>query len=161
LEQYPDEAWKTNVVGTAHVLAAARRHGVERLVNISTDKAADPVSALGRSKRIGERLVADAVDTVGPYLSVRFGNVLGRGGSVLPTFGEQLAAGGPLTVTHPEVTRFFMTIPEAVALVLEAGAIGRPGEVLVLDMGEPVRIRTVADQLMALAGKSVPVVYTG
>lgn len=161
LEQYPDEAWKTNVLGTAHVLEAAERSGVTRLVNVSTDKAADPTSVLGRSKRIGERLVAGASPRGATYLSVRFGNVLGSRGSVLTTFCEQLAAGGPMTVTHPEVSRFFMTIPEAVALVIQAGAIGRPGEALVLDMGEPVRIRTVAEQLMALAGKTVPVIYTG
>ncbi|MGH3764950.1 MAG: polysaccharide biosynthesis protein [Pseudonocardiaceae bacterium] len=162
LEQYPVEAWKTNVLGTLHVLAAAQAAGVSRFVNISTDKAANPTSMLGRSKRIGERLVADAADSApGTFLSVRFGNVLGSRGSVLTTFAEQLARGGPITVTHPDVTRFFMTIPEAVQLVIQAAAIGAPGEVLVLDMGAPVSIVDVARQLMALAGKSARIVYTG
>lgn len=162
LEQYPAEAWKTNVLGTWNVLAAARDAGVAKVVNISTDKAANPSSVLGRSKRIGERLVADAADHApGIFLSVRFGNVLGSRGSVLTTFAEQLAQGGPITVTHPDVTRFFMTISEAVQLVIQAAAIGSPGEVLVLDMGEPVRIDDVARQLMELAGTSAQIVYTG
>ncbi len=162
LEQYPVEAWKTNVVGTQVVLDAARAAGVDKFVNISTDKAANPCSVLGRSKRIGERLVAEAADVTGlPYLSVRFGNVLASRGSVLTTFAEQLAAGGPITVTHPEVTRYFMTIPEAVQLVIQAAAVGRPGETLVLDMGEPVRILDVAHQLMEIAGQGVDIVYTG
>ena len=162
LEQYPDEAWKTNVVGTQVVIDAARAAGVEKVVNISTDKAANPTSVLGRSKRIGERLVADAAEVSGlPYLSVRFGNVLASRGSVLTTFAEQLATGGPITVTHPEVTRYFMTIPEAVQLVIQAAAVGSPGETLVLDMGEPVRILDVAHQLMEIAGQGVEVVFTG
>ena len=162
LEQYPEEAWKTNVLGTQNVLAAARLAEVDRFVNISTDKAANPISVLGLSKRVGERLVAHAAKTTaGAFLSVRFGNVLGSRGSVLTTFAEQLSAGIPITVTDPEVTRYFMTIPEAVQLVLYAAAVGCPGEVLVLDMGEPVRIADVAHQLMALAGSSVEIVYTG
>lgn len=162
LEQYPDEAWKTNVVGTQNVLDAARLVGVEKFVNISTDKAANPISVLGRSKRIGEKLVSDmAMRSRGTYLSVRFGNVLGSRGSVLTTFTEQLANGSPITVTDPDVTRFFMTIPEAVQLVIYAAAIGRPGEALVLDMGEPVRIADVARQLMDIAGRSVEIIYTG
>ncbi|GAA1255209.1 nucleoside-diphosphate sugar epimerase/dehydratase [Pseudonocardia aurantiaca] len=162
LEQYPEEAWKSNVVGTRTVLEAARLADVERFVNISTDKAANPISVLGRSKRIGERLVAHvAAEAEGTLLSVRFGNVLGSRGSVLTTFAEQIAAGIPITVTHPDVTRFFMTIPEAVQLVIYAAAIGRPGEALVLDMGAPVRIADVAHQLMDIAGRNVEVVYTG
>jgi FlaA1/EpsC-like NDP-sugar epimerase len=162
LEQYPEEAWKTNVIGTQNVLEAARAGGSQKFVNISTDKAANPSSVLGRSKRIGERLVADAARcSRGTYLSVRFGNVLGSRGSVLTTFTEQLETGGPITVTHPEVTRFFMTIPEAVQLVVHAAAIGRPGEALVLDMGEQIRIADIAHQLMAMAGRFVCVVYTG
>jgi FlaA1/EpsC-like NDP-sugar epimerase len=162
LEQYPDEAWKTNVVGTQTVLDAARLADVDRFVNISTDKAANPTSVLGRSKRVGERLVAHvASDVQGTFLSVRFGNVLGSRGSVLTTFAEQIAAGAPITVTHPDVTRYFMTIPEAVQLVIYAAAIGGPGEALVLDMGEPVRIADVARQLMEIAGRSTNIVYTG
>ena len=162
LEQYPDEAWKTNVVGTQVVLDAARAVGVATFVNISTDKAANPTSVLGRTKRLGERLVAEAALAHGmPYLSVRFGNVLASRGSVLTTFAEQLASGGPITVTHPEVTRYFMTIPEAVQLVVHASAIGRAGEALVLDMGEPVRILDVAHQLMEISGQGCDVVFTG
>ena len=162
LEQYPEEAWKTNVEGTQNVLDAARAAGVGKFVNISTDKAANPISVLGRSKRIGEMLVADVAGRApGVYLSVRFGNVLGSRGSVLTTFTEQLRSGIPITVTHPDVTRFFMTIPEAVQLVIYAAAIGSPGEVLVLDMGKPVRIVDVARQLMDMAGLHTEIIYTG
>jgi FlaA1/EpsC-like NDP-sugar epimerase len=162
LEQYPNEGWKTNVLGTLNVLEVSSETGVERFVNISTDKAANPVSVLGYTKRIAERLTAGvATDSARPYLSVRFGNVLGSRGSVVVAFAEQIAAGGPVTVTHPEVSRFFMTIPEAVELVIQAAAIGRPGEALVLDMGAPVRIDDVARQLIDLADRQVQVVYTG
>lgn len=163
LEQYPAEAWQTNVIGTKHVLDAAIDAGVQRFVNVSTDKAANPTSVLGLSKRIGERLVAAVADrgVPGDYVSVRFGNVIGSRGSVLTTFAEQIASDQPITITHPDVTRFFMTIPEAVRLVIQAGAIGRPGEVLVLDMGEPVRIVDIARQLTQLAGRSVQITYTG
>ncbi|MGD9991026.1 polysaccharide biosynthesis protein [Pseudonocardia sp.] len=163
LEQYPDEAWKTNVIGTQNVLDAAVHSGVETFVNVSTDKAANPISVLGRSKRFGERLVASVSRSAatGTYLSVRFGNVLGSRGSVLMTFADQIASGRPLTITHPEVTRFFMTIPEAVELVIQAAAIGRQAEALVLDMGDPIRIVDVAHQLMELAGRQTQIVYTG
>jgi len=162
LERHPSEAVKTNIWGTQHVLEAARAHGVLRFVNISTDKAADPISVLGYSKRITERLTASmALDVPGTYLSVRFGNVLGSRGSALTAFRAQIAAGEPVTVTHPDVTRYFMTVQEAVSLVLQAGAIGRPGEVLVLDMGEPVRIADVAQRLIDASGADVRIVYTG
>jgi dTDP-glucose 4,6-dehydratase len=162
LERFPLEGWKTNVVGTANVLACSRRVGVERLVNISTDKAADATSVLGQTKRLAERLTAwHAQDGRLPYVSVRFGNVLGSRGSVLHAFRSQIERGGPVTVTHPEVTRFFMTIPEACELVLQAGAIGRPGDVMVLDMGEPVRILDVARLLIEESGRDIRVVFTG
>ncbi|NIJ13356.1 FlaA1/EpsC-like NDP-sugar epimerase [Saccharomonospora amisosensis] len=162
LERYPEEAWKTNVLGTITLLEAACESGVSKFINVSTDKAANPSSMLGRSKRIGERLVAGtAARCGGTFLSVRFGNVLGSRGSVLTTFAEQLSSGAPLTVTHPDVTRFFMTVPEAVELVIQAAAIGRSGEALVLDMGEPVRIAELAEMLMALSGRQSPIVYTG
>jgi FlaA1/EpsC-like NDP-sugar epimerase len=162
LEQYPDEAWKTNVLGTRNVLQAATAVGVAQFINVSTDKAADPVSVLGRTKRLGEQLTAAyAARNIGAFLSVRFGNVLGSRGSVLATFAAQIAAGGPVTVTHPDVTRYFMTVPEAVQLVIQAGAIGRDGEALVLDMGRPVRIAEVARQLIELSDRTIPVVYTG
>ena len=162
LEMHPGEAVKTNVWGTQNVLTAARQNGVERFVNISTDKAADPISVLGYSKRIAERLTAGtASDSAGTYLSVRFGNVLGSRGSVLTAFHAQIEAGGPVTVTDAEVTRYFMTVQEAVQLVIQAGAVGRDGEALVLDMGEPVRIADVARRLVAEAPRPVEIVYTG
>ncbi|HYO20511.1 MAG TPA: polysaccharide biosynthesis protein, partial [Dermatophilaceae bacterium] len=136
LETYPLEAFKTNVLGTANVLTAAAHAGVGTFVNISTDKAADPTCVLGYSKRIAERLTADFARTQpGRYVSVRFGNVLGSRGSVVHAFTAQIASGGPVTVTHPDVERFFMLIPEACQLVLEAASIGADGEVMVLEMG--------------------------
>lgn len=162
LEQYPSEAWQTNVLGTLNVLRAARAADVETFVNISTDKAANPTSVLGYSKRLGERLTAwFAADTKRTYLSVRFGNVIGSRGSMLPTFKLQIEAGGPLTLTHPDVTRYFMTIPEACQLVLQAGAIGCPGQVLILDMGEPVRIMDVAQRMIAKSGRKISISITG
>jgi FlaA1/EpsC-like NDP-sugar epimerase len=162
LEQYPAEAVKTNVVGTRTVLDAADLVGVQRFVNISTDKAANPTSVLGYSKRVAERLTATrAAGAAGTFLSVRFGNVLGSRGSVLAAFARQIAEGGPLTVTHPEVTRYFMTIEEACQLVIQAAAIGEPGEALVLDMGEPVRITDVARQLIEQSGSPIRIEYTG
>lgn len=162
LEQYPEEAWKTNVLGTLNVLTAARAVGVETFVNISTDKAANPTSVLGHSKRVAEKLTAwAAAESEETYLSVRFGNVIGSRGSMLPTFIAQIEAGGPVTVTDPEVTRFFMTIPEACQLVVQAGAIGRPGEVLILDMGRPVKILDVAERMIAMSGRDIDIVFTG
>lgn len=162
LEQYPDEGWKTNVEGTANVLECASRYGVETFVNISTDKAADPMSVLGKTKRCAEHLTAWYGKTeAGRYISVRFGNVLGSRGSMLQTFTQQIEKGGPVTVTHPDVTRFFMTIPEACELVIQAGGIGDDGEVLVLDMGEPVRILDVAKHLISRSGRKVKIVFTG
>jgi FlaA1/EpsC-like NDP-sugar epimerase len=162
LEQYPDEGWKTNVLGTLNVLRAADAYGCRRFVNISTDKAADPTSVLGQTKRLAEQLTAwYAGRAPGTYLSVRFGNVLGSRGSMLDTFRTQIGAGGPVTVTHPDATRFFMTIPEACELTIQAGAIGEPGEVLVLDMGEPVRILDVAKRLIAKSKANIDIVFTG
>ncbi len=162
LEQYPAEAVKTNIWGTEHVLAAAIRAGAERFVNISTDKAANPTSVLGYTKRVAEGLTAAAAgQSDGTYLSVRFGNVLGSRGSVLTAFAAQIAAGGPVTVTDRNVDRFFMTVQEAVQLVIQAGAIGRAGEVLVLDMGKPVKIEDVARQLIGMSGQDIEIQYTG
>ncbi|WP_328477498.1 polysaccharide biosynthesis protein [Actinoplanes sp. NBC_00393] len=160
LQRYPAEAVKTNVLGTRNVLDATEH--VERFVNISTDKAADPTSVLGYSKRITERLTAwTARHREGSFLSVRFGNVLGSRGSVFTTFSAQIADGGPVTVTHPEVSRYFMTIQEAVHLVIQAAAIGGGGEALVLEMGEPVKIAEVARQMAQLAPAPVDIRYTG
>ena len=162
LEQYPDEGWKTNVLGTQNLLELSAEFGVEKFVNISTDKAANPTSVLGRTKRIAEQLTAwYGQYSDGTYLSVRFGNVLGSRGSMLHTFRQQIESGGPVTVTHPEVTRYFMTIPEASELVIQAGAIGSDGEVLVLDMGAPIRILDVARRLVTHSGKDIEIVFTG
>lgn len=162
LERYPDEAWKTNVLGTRNVIAAALESGVERFINVSTDKAARPTSILGHSKRVAERLTAWAAETSGrSFVSVRFGNVLGSRGSLIPTFKRLIDEGKPLTVTHPAATRYFMTIPEACQLVMQAGAIGSPGEVLILDMGEPVSILDVATRMIAHSGRDIDIVFTG
>jgi FlaA1/EpsC-like NDP-sugar epimerase len=162
LERYPAEALKSNVWGTLTVLQAAAASGVESFVNISTDKAADPVSVLGYTKRIGERLTAYLAGRAdGTYLSVRFGNVLGSRGSVLTALSAQVAAGGPVTVTHPRVSRYFMTADEAVQLVLQAAVIGDDGEVLVLDMGQRVLIDDIARRLAARAATEIDIVYTG
>lgn len=162
LEQYPNEAWKSNVLGTLNVLEAAHASGVQKFVNISTDKAANPTSSLGHSKRVAEMLTAWMAKETGlPYLSVRFGNVIGSRGSMLPTFRSLIEKGGPVTVTHPDATRYFMTIPEACQLVIQAGAIGRPGEVMILDMGEPVKILDVAQRMVKMSGKDVAIKFTG
>ena len=163
LERYPHEAYQTNVLGTLTMLKASQRAGVEVFVNISTDKAANPISVLGYSKRIAERLTADFAFSSGggKYISVRFGNVLGSRGSVLMSFRDQIAKGGPVTVTHRGVTRYFMTISEAVQLVIQAGAIGSTGEILVLDMGKPVNIHEVAEQLVRNSGKPIKIEVVG
>ncbi|USQ76106.1 polysaccharide biosynthesis protein [Ornithinimicrobium cryptoxanthini] len=162
LERYPTEAWQTNVLGTLNVLQAATEAGVDTFVNISTDKAASPTSVLGYSKRIAERLTAHYAQTApGRYVSVRFGNVLGSRGSVIPAFTEQIRRGGPVTVTDPDVERYFMLIPEACQLVMQAGAIGHDGQAMVLDMGTPVKIVDVAHELIALSGKDVEIQFTG
>jgi len=162
LERYPQEGYRTNVMATLDLLEVAAAHGVERFVNVSTDKAADPCNVLGYTKRIAERLTATvAREASGTFMSVRFGNVLGSRGSVLTTFRAQIERGGPLTVTDPNVSRFFMTVTEACQLVIQAGAIGRSGEALVLDMGEPVRIDDVARRLAEQSPKPVEIVYTG
>ena len=154
----PAEAVKTNAWGTQHVLDAAMATDVERFVNISTDKAADPISVLGYT----ERITAHAATLgSGTYLSVRFGNVLGSRGSVLVAFENQIDAGGPVTVTDPDATRFPMTVEEAVQLVVQAGAIGSDGEVLVLDMGEPVRIEDVARELVTQDDWPIESIHTG
>ena len=163
LERYPQEAVKTNLLGSLHLLEAAFDHEVEHFVNISTDKAANPISVLGYTKRIAERLTAWFGDRAseGAYVSVRFGNVLGSRGSLLTSFQHQIAAGGPLTVTHEEVTRYFMTVSEAVQLVLQSTVVGTTGEVLVFDMGEPVSILSLAQQLVTDSDDDVEIEITG
>ncbi len=162
LEMHPGEALKTNVLGTQSVLDAAWAEGVQRFVNISTDKAADPTSVLGYTKRLAEMLTRDLDGRAsGNFMSVRFGNVLGSRGSVLTAFRTQVDNGGPITVTDPDVTRYFMTVEEAVQLVIQAGAVGDHGDALVLDMGEPVRIDDVARRLAAESDRKIDIVYTG
>lgn len=162
LERFPDEAWKTNVLGSLNVLQCAYEVGARSFVNVSTDKAASPTSNLGRTKRLAERLTAWYAQEYGiPYLSVRFGNVLGSRGSVLHAFRAQIDRGGPVTVTHPDVTRYFMTIQEACELVIQAGAIGSPGDILVLDMGEPIKIIDVAKRLLAESDKHIEIEFSG
>nr|WP_231372315.1 nucleoside-diphosphate sugar epimerase/dehydratase [Terracoccus sp. 273MFTsu3.1] len=163
LEAHPLEAWKSNVIGTLNVLTAAEAAGVSTFVNISTDKAANPTCVLGYSKRLAERLTADfARRASGRYVSVRFGNVLGSRGSVVHAFTAQIEMGGPITVTHPDVVRYFMLIPEACQLVLEAASIGVDGEVMVLEMGEQVKILEVAKTLIRMSGRrDIDVVFTG
>jgi FlaA1/EpsC-like NDP-sugar epimerase len=163
LESHAMEAWKTNVLGTLNVLTASAEVGVGTFVNISTDKAADPTCVLGFSKRVAERLTASFSSAQpGRYVSVRFGNVLGSRGSVVHVFAAQVDNGGPVTVTHPEVERFFMLISEACQLVLAAGSIGGHGEVMVLEMGAQIRILDMAKTLINLSGrKDIDIIYTG
>lgn len=153
MEENAVEAVTNNVLGTRNVLDAALDAGVTHLVNISTDKAVRPTSIMGASKRVAELMVLNAAIAENRnFVSVRFGNVLGSRGSVIPTFMQQIETGGPITVTHPEMRRYFMTIPEAVQLVLQAGALGKGGELFVLDMGEPVKIVDLARDLIRLSG---------
>jgi FlaA1/EpsC-like NDP-sugar epimerase len=164
LESYPLEGWKTNVLGTLNVLTASAEAGAGTFVNISTDKAANPTSMLGLTKRLTERLTAAFAEShpEGRYVSVRFGNVLGSRGSVVHLFTAQIERGGPITVTHPDVERFFMLIPEACQLVLEAASIGKSGEVMVLEMGDQVKIVDVARTLIKMSGRTgIEIVYTG
>ncbi len=165
MEDNPEEAVTNNIVGTNNVLEAAMEFGAERFVMISSDKAVSPSSMMGASKRVAEMLVRDAARrTSRGYVVVRFGNVLGSRGSVVPHFKRQIERGGPVTLTHPDMKRFFMTIPEAVHLVLEAGGMSRGGELFVLKMGKPVRIADLAEDLIKLSGltlEEVPIVYTG
>jgi FlaA1/EpsC-like NDP-sugar epimerase len=155
MEAQPAEAVANNVLGTRNMVDVAAAHGVQRLVFISTDKAVSPTSVMGATKRLGEWLVTDAARRVGLVcLSVRFGNVLGSRGSVVPVLERQIRRGGPITLTHPDMRRFFMTIPEAVHLVLLAGGRGRAGDLFVLDMGEPMSIVDLAHDVIRLSGAS-------
>ncbi|MBI5548527.1 MAG: polysaccharide biosynthesis protein, partial [Deltaproteobacteria bacterium] len=165
MERAPEEAVKNNVFGTLHAANMARACGAERFVLISTDKAVNPSSVMGASKRVAEMVVSDLGRTSRTHMtSVRFGNVLGSAGSVVPLFKQQIARGGPLTVTHPDCTRYFMTIPEAVGLVLLAG-LGGYGELCVLEMGEPMRIADLAKHFITMSGhvpdEEIRIVYTG
>jgi len=153
MESNPDEAIKVNIMGTYNLCEAADQYKVRKFVNISTDKAVKPLSVMGMTKRIGEYIAQAFNDkSQTQYISVRFGNVLGSRGSVIPIFLDQIRKGGPVTITHPDMKRYFMTIPEAVTLVLQASLVGKGGEVMVLDMGEPIYIRNIAEELIKLHG---------
>jgi FlaA1/EpsC-like NDP-sugar epimerase len=160
------EAFRNNVIGTRAVAEAADRHGADSFVLISTDKAVNPTSVMGACKRVAELFCQNfAQQSKTRFITVRFGNVLESAGSVVPRFREQIRAGGPVTVTHPEITRYFMTIPEACQLILQASVLGQGGEIFALDMGEPIKIRDLAEQMIRLAGKhgdgDISIVYTG
>ncbi|GAB4277426.1 MAG: nucleoside-diphosphate sugar epimerase/dehydratase [Candidatus Rifleibacteriota bacterium] len=166
MEMNPEEAIKNNVLGTRNLVKAAHENKVERFVMISTDKAVNPTSVMGATKRVAEKILKGyARRSSTRFVAVRFGNVLGSRGSVIPLFKKQIEQGGPITITHPKMIRYFMTIPEASKLVIQAGAYGKGGEVFILDMGDPVRIVDLAEDLIRLAGleagKDIEIRYTG
>jgi FlaA1/EpsC-like NDP-sugar epimerase len=166
MEHNPSEAIKNNVFGTRLVGSLAGEFGAEVFVLISTDKAVRPTSVMGASKRVAELVIQDLnAQYATRFVAVRFGNVLGSAGSVIQIFREQIAGGGPVTVTHPEMVRYFMTIPEASQLVLQAGEMGQGGEIFILDMGEPVRILNLAQDMITLSGlkpyEEIDIVFTG
>jgi FlaA1/EpsC-like NDP-sugar epimerase len=166
MESHPLEAVRNNVQGTYNVARASLRAGVEKFVLISTDKAVSPINVMGATKRIAE-LICQGMNSEQRtrFMAVRFGNVLNSAGSVIPLFKDQIVKGGPVTVTHPEMTRYFMSIPEAAQLVMQAGAMGKGGEIFVLDMGEPVKITDLAQDMIRLMGfrlgDDIDVVFTG
>ena len=166
MENHPDEAVKNNILGTQNLIDAAIKHNVEAFILVSSDKAVNPTSVYGASKRVTEKLIQCKPKQNGTrFIAVRFGNVIGSRASVLPNFKRQIAKGGPVTVTHREATRYFMTIPEAVQLLIQAGAMGNGGEILMLDMGEPIKILDLAQDLIRLSGlevdRDIKIAFTG
>jgi FlaA1/EpsC-like NDP-sugar epimerase len=166
MEENPVAAIENNVFGTENLILSAIKHGIKKFVHITTDKAVEPVSIYGASKQICEQMVLEAATLGGPnFMVVRFGNVLGSRGSIVPLFQQQIKKGGPVTITHPDIRRWFMTISEACSLVLKAGGVGENGGLYLLDMGEPVRIRDLAEQLIRFHGfepdTEIKIVYTG
>lgn len=166
MENHPDEAVKNNILGTQNLIDAAIKHHVEAFILVSSDKAVNPTSVYGASKRVTEKLIQCKAKQNGTrFIAVRFGNVIGSRASVLPNFKRQIAKGGPVTVTHREATRYFMTIPEAVQLLIQAGAMGNGGEILMLDMGEPIKILDLAQDLIRLSGlevdRDIKIAFTG
>lgn len=162
IEEYPDEGIKTNILGTKILADLSDRYKVLKFIMISTDKAVNPTNVMGASKRIAE-IYIQSLNKISAtaFITTRFGNVLGSAGSVVPRFREQIEKGGPITVTHPDITRYFMTIPEASLLVVEAGALGQGGEIFLFDMGNPIKIADLAKKMIQLSGKDISVVFTG
>ncbi len=165
-EQNPWEAVQTNIQGTINLVDCSEMFGVERFVLVSTDKAVNPTNVMGASKRVAEQVIqARSVDTKVKYMAVRFGNVIGSSGSVIPTFQNQIKNGGPITITDPNIKRYFMSIPEAAQLILQAGSLGKSGEIFVLDMGDPILIKDIAVELIKLSGLTpdvdIPIEYIG
>ena len=167
-ELHPWSAVSTNVLGTLHLVQLSKNFNVEKFVLVSTDKAVHPVNIMGATKRLAEKVIqsVDLDKTRTEFLAVRFGNVIGSSGSVIPIFRQQIDRGGPVTITHPQMSRYFMSITEASQLILQAGAInGNSGQIFLLDMGKPVRIQDMANDLIRLSGfepeKDIPIIFTG